>query len=446
MMNIARRTRLRLVLAAGLCGCIAASGALAQPTVQSWTTPNGVRVLFAHTPEPPILDVRVVFDAGSARDGDHPGLARLTNALLDQGAGKWSADAIAARFARVGARFSNGVDRDRGWVALRTLAESRYREPALATLAQALAAPAFRTTAFQRERARLEVAARERREQPGALATDAFYRALYREHPYAHPPAGSPESVAAIEHADVVAFHRNHYVGANAVIAVVGPLARGEAQAIARRVVQDLPQGEPAPDLPEASAPDAPGTVRVPRAGAQAHIVLGQLGIAPQSDERFPLYVANHALGGGGLTSRLAEAVRVQRGLAYSVYSTFQPLARRGPFEMRAQTALAQADSTREVMLRTLERFLEKGPTEEEIALAKSDLAGGFPLRIDSNAELVAQLAVMGFYGLPADHLQSFPKRIEAVDAQQAYAAFRTHVDPSRLITVVVGAPSSGSP
>ncbi|MFO7603761.1 MAG: insulinase family protein, partial [Gammaproteobacteria bacterium] len=91
---------------------------ISQPTeseglaIQTWTTKNGARVYFVPATSLPMVDVRVVFDAGSARDGTQHGVARLSNALLSQGAGDWDAQQLAERFEDVGANFGSDALRD----------------------------------------------------------------------------------------------------------------------------------------------------------------------------------------------------------------------------------------------------------------------------------------------------------------------------------------------
>ena len=103
-------------------------------SIQTWETDNGARVLFVSTKQLPMLDVRVVFDAGSARDGQKPGLARLTNLLLVHGAGEWDTDTIAERFEDVGATYGAQASRDMAVVSLRSLVDEPLLEQALTTL------------------------------------------------------------------------------------------------------------------------------------------------------------------------------------------------------------------------------------------------------------------------------------------------------------------------
>jgi zinc protease len=97
--------------------------AQATPEIQSWTTAKGAKVMYVHVPDLPMVDVRMVFDAGSARDDGKPGIASLTNTLLNDGAGEWNANQLAERFENIGARFTTGSLRDMAIVSLRTLTD-----------------------------------------------------------------------------------------------------------------------------------------------------------------------------------------------------------------------------------------------------------------------------------------------------------------------------------
>ncbi len=114
---------------------LAAGVVQAMPAIQHWTTENGAGVYFVPAPELPMVDVRVVFAAGSSRDAALPGLAGLTNGLLDKGAAGLSADAIADRLEGLGAQLGSGSLRDMAWVSLRSLSDSAHFEPAVELMA-----------------------------------------------------------------------------------------------------------------------------------------------------------------------------------------------------------------------------------------------------------------------------------------------------------------------
>ncbi|MGH8629715.1 MAG: M16 family metallopeptidase, partial [Burkholderiales bacterium] len=151
-----------------------------------------------------------------------------------------------------------------------------------------------------------------------------------------------------------------------------------------------------------------------------------------------------HILGGSGLNSRLSAELREKRGLAYSAYSYFAPYALEGPFVLGAQTQRAQAPEALAAMRATLQKFVDEGPTEAELEAAKQNVVGGFVLRVDSNEKILEYLALIGFYDLPLDYIERFPREIEKVSLRQVRDAFRRRIDPARMVTVVVGpAPDS---
>jgi zinc protease len=156
----------------------------------------------------------------------------------------------------------------------------------------------------------------------------------------------------------------------------------------------------------------------------------------------FPLLTGNYILGGGGFASRLMTEVRSKHGLAYSVYSYFYPYAERGPFQVGLQTRRDQANEALKRVQGVISEFVARGPTEAELRAAKKSLVGGFPLRIDTNRKLLEQVAVVAFYRLPLDWLDTYPARVEAVTLDQIRTAFTRRIDPKKLDVVVVGAPN----
>ena len=173
--------------------------ATAVPAIQNWRTANGVPVYFIPAPELPMVDVQILFNAGSIRDGAQAGLAQLTNALLEEGAGDWSADTIADRLDRVGARLTISSRRDAATVSLRSLSDPQYLQPAVETVARLLKEPTFSPEALGRVRQQMLTALRERAQSPGAIAQDAFFKALYGDHPvsYTHLTASGAGTRAA---------------------------------------------------------------------------------------------------------------------------------------------------------------------------------------------------------------------------------------------------------
>ncbi|MFZ3176241.1 MAG: pitrilysin family protein [Thiobacillus sp.] len=419
---------------------LSAQAALA---IQHWQTPQGARVLFVESHELPMLDVAVDFSAGSARDPvGKAGLARLAHGLLDQGAGGLSDTAIAHRLADVGAVLSGHLDRDRAGVTLRTLSSAAEKDKALELFARVLQRPDFPQAVVKREKQRLTSSIREAEADPGTVASKAFFRALYGTHPYAHDEAGDPTAIARLTRGDLQVFYRTHYSVPNVVISLMGDVTRAEAEAIAVRLTSGLSRAAALPALPKPVSAAASDT-RIAHPSTQSHVLMGAVGMARNDPDFFPLFVGNYVLGGGGFDSRLLKEVRDQRGYAYSAYSYFLPMMEAGPFQLGLQTKLEQTDDALKVAQATLRQFIADGPSDAELTQAKSNLTGGFPLRIDSNRKILDYLSVIGFYHLPLDYLDTWVDRVSAVDVAAVKQAFARRIDPDKLVTVVVGTGSA---
>jgi len=416
-----------------------AGNALAAPKIQHWTSANGVRVFFFPADSLPMMDMRVVFDAGAARDGKKHGLALLTNGLLAEGAGEWDTGQIAERFDGVGASFSNSSHRDMSVLSLRTLTQKELMETALETFKVVLTQPTFPVDAFERERKRLLIGLESQKQSPKAISDKAFYENLYNGHPYSHMSSGDVDTVNALNIEDLKAFYKKYFVAKNAVVALVGALSREEAEKIVDNVFSDLATGEIAPALPEVSALSEPKNIEINFPSTQSHLLVGQPGIKRGDADYFPLYVGNHVLGGSGLVSTLSDEIREKRGLSYSSYSYFVPMREQGPFLMGLQTKNETAQEALDVLLEVLERFVAEGPTQVQLDAAKKNLTGGFALRIASNGKIVENLASIGFYGLPLDYLDQYISKVDAVTLKQVKDAFKRRISPSKLVTVVVG-------
>jgi zinc protease len=423
-------------LFAFLCLGLATQIACAGPKIEHWVAPSGTRVFFVENHALPILDVQIDFAAGTAYDPvGKTGVASMVRSLLEMGADGMDETQIASRMADLGAKLSGGADMDRASVSLRTLSAVDKRVPALDILRAVLASPQFPAETFAREKARTIASLKEALTRPEAIAGRAFWSAMYPGHAYGQQ--STPESVAEIGRDDLPAFYRTHYTAARATLAIVGDLSRADAEALAQQLTEGLPAGAGAAPLSDTLLPVAVEQ-RIAHPAAQAHVLIGLPAIKRGDPDIFPLLVGNYSLGGGGFVSRLMKEVRDKRGFAYSVYSYFHPMALPGPFQIGLQTKKAQANDALKLTREILASFLTEGPSESELKAAKQNLVGSFPLRLDSNRKILENVAVIGFYGMPLDYLETYAENIEKVTVADIKAAFSRHVKPGHLVTIVV--------
>ena len=406
--------------------------------IQTWNTAQGAKVLFVEAHELPMFDLRLTFAAGSSQDGGVPGLATLTNAMLNEGVPGKDVGAIAAGFEGLGAEFGNGAYRDMAVASLRSLSAQEQREPALTLFAEVLGKPTFPADSLARIKNQLLAGFEFQKQNPGKLASLELFERLYGQHPYAHPSDGTAQSIPAITRQQLQAFHARAYTAGNAVIALVGDLSRAEAEAIANRVSAALPKG---PALAKIAQPQTPkaSTSHIEYPSNQTHLLIAQLGIDRRDPDYAALYLGNQIFGGGGFGTRLMSEVREKRGLTYGVYSGFSAMQARGPFMINLQTRAELSEGTLTLVKQLLGDYLRDGPTQQELDDAKRELAGSFPLSTASNAAIVGQLASMGFYDLPLSYLDDFMRDVQNLTTEQVKAAMAKHLDPEALVVVTAG-------
>lgn len=407
--------------------------------IQHWTTAEGSEVYFVENHTLPMMDISVNFHAGSAFDApETSGAAAVTHHLMPLVAGGLEEETLTNRFADIGAVLGGSFDADRASFKLRTLTSEQ--QAALDAFTLVLHKPDFPQSVLAREQARIIAALQEAETEPDSIAQKAFMRSVYGMHPYSLDQNGEISTVQSLTVAQLRQFYQTYYTAKSAVIAIMGDLSTAEAKQIAERLSAGLPQGPAVAAIPPVTALNMPTVKKLPHPAMQAHILLGQPGNMRGDPDFFPLYVGNYILGGGGFVSRLTEEVREKRGLAYSVYSYFMPMSQLGPFQIGLQTKKEQADEALALVKDTVQQFVDKGVTEKELAAAKDNLIGGFPLRIDSNSKILEYLNMIGFYKLPLDYLDSFNQHVSEVTVQQINDAFKRRIHPDRFATVIVGA------
>ncbi|MBN2647906.1 MAG: insulinase family protein [Thiotrichales bacterium] len=432
------RQLFRFVLTLGLL--LSIPKAWAELKIESWNTGQGSKVLFVHSPELPMVDIEVTFDAGSARDAGAQGLANFTAALIGSATQSQTEDQLADGFNRLGAQFSGSASRDSASFNLRTLSREEALTPAFDQFVSVLSQAKFEPDIVERERQRLILGIKQQSTQPQAVLNNQLWKSLYAKHPYSHPTSGSEKTIKALKLAQLEGFYQTYYTAQNAVIALVGNVSLEQAKVLAQRLSVALPQGKKPTALPIPKALNRAQSVLKDFPSSQTYYALAQLGVERGHPDYIPLFVGNHLLGGSGFGSFLMEEVREKRGLVYGVSSYFAPMKQPGPFVISLSTKNASAKEAEEVVQQTLNQFLQDFP-EERLQAIKENLVGGFALRMDSNSKILGYLSLIGFYDLPLDYLQTFPKAVESVTKQQVLAAWQKQIQPNKMLSVMVGQP-----
>ncbi|BBN57992.1 peptidase M16 [Pseudomonas chlororaphis subsp. aurantiaca] len=406
--------------------------------IKTWSTAEGAKVLFVEAHELPMFDMRLTFAAGSSQDGDAPGLAMLTNAMLNEGVAGKDVGAIAEGFEGLGADFGNGAYKDMAIASLRSLSAPDKRAPALQLFADVVGKPTFPADSLARIKNQMLAGFEYQKQNPGKLASLELMNRLYGSHPYAHSSDGTAQSVPPISLAQLRAFHAKAYAAGNVVIALVGDLSRSDAEAIAAQISSALPKGPALAKIPQPTEPQASiGHIEYP--SSQTSLLLAQLGIDRDDPDYAALSLGNQILGGGGFGTRLMSEVREKRGLTYGVYSGFSPMQARGPFMINLQTRAEMSEGTLKLVQDVLADYLKTGPTQKELDDAKRELAGSFPLSTASNADIVGQLGAIGFYNLPLSYLEDFMQQSQSLTVEQVRDVLNKHLSADKMVIVTAG-------
>lgn len=417
----------------------------AKVQVESWSTENNVSVLYAQVPELEMVDMYLAFDAGSTRDGKKHGLANLVSALILQGASDLNVDEFNEAIGLTGGNLSSGSSSDMAYIKMRSLTEQANLEAVMRLLKLALSSPRFDDSDVNRLVARTLIGLDFKKQSPAAVAQDELYAELFTAHPYGFPHEGTAESVKSITRDDVSKFFNEFYVAKNLNISIVGAVNLRQAKAMAEEISSILVSGERADKVFSPPSKKTQGIlVKRNFPSIQSHIRVGARSVERGHPDYFPLLVANHALGGNSLVSVLFRSIREERGLAYSAYSYFSPKLTGGSLVAALQTDRENQEEALSVLDSSLEKLRLEGFSGKDIDRAKDNLIGGFPLRVDTNAEILNYLAMLGFYKLPTDYLETFAGNVDRVTRAEVSRVFNRYLSPEKLVTVIVGPNQDG--
>jgi predicted Zn-dependent peptidase len=400
---------------------------------------NGLTVLVLERRAIPLVHFRLLVKAGATADpSGKEGTAALAARLLKRGTKSRPATQLAEEVEFVGGEITSEALREYTIVAGEFA--SRDIEIAFNLLADIVLNPAFPEEELQKEK-RLQIASLiGRRDEPERVAEEAFAGWLFGPHPYGRPIEGTETSVAAIARADVAAHYEAQFVAGNAVLVIAGDVDAAQAALKANRYFGSWKRRTaPGPRLPDAAAFRGRRILLIDKPDAtQSQIRLGNLGPRRTDPGFFAARVANTLLG-GSFTSLLSEEVRVKRGLTYSIRSEIDAGRAAGSASIATFSRNEAVLETIRAALEQVRRLRDGAFPPEALDKARSFLAGNFPLQIESPEGLAAAVLAIEFYGLEADYLNQYVRRVRAVDTDGVKKAAQRWFPVDDLAIVVVG-------
>lgn len=412
--------------------------ALELPPIQRQTLSNGVDVVYMKKSDVPLIQLNLILEAGSVDDQpDQAGLAALTAAMIDEGAGDYDALALADAFEFLGARFFVSSSAHHTTLGLRVPSE-RFAAAA-ELLADVLLRPHFNPDELERIRLDRLTSLIRRHDEPTAVASVLFSRTLYGdEHPYGRSSIGSEDFLRSVTVDDLRDFYDRHYTPARAHVVMAGDVSPSVLSALDAVLHGWRGEAGSRASLPEPQQIETRRMYLVDMPGAaQSVIQIGRIGVPRTTDDYYAMNVLNTILG-GSFTSRLNQNLREDKGYTYGARSAFDFRTGAGPFVANASVFTGVTAPALQEFINELNAIHEP-MAEEEVARAKNFLAMRYPQGFQSVSGIAGRLSDLVMYDLPESSLSDYTARIQQVTRDEVEAAADRYLDPKRVAVIVVG-------
>jgi predicted Zn-dependent peptidase len=391
------------------------------------TLDNGLPLLLAPMPETPRMALAVAIDGGFRLEPE-AGIARLCSRLLLKGTRRRSAEALALELDERAIDLSESARTD--CLVLQAVFINRELPAVIDLVHDIIAESTFADFAKEREKTLGEV--RAAMDLPGSLANSLIIRAMFPDHPYGNSGLRFLDSAPSLREEQVREWYERLRAPRHMNLVLVGDFDLAEVQPLLRErfgslAAADIDTTGPAPTLLTTDQ-----TVSAARPDAQQAQVMQGWYAPPQGDDRqAALVVMNTILGGGGLSNRLFVNLRDKQGLAYSVYSRYQPMRQAGEFFVSIGTSPENIARARQGFAAEIARMQQEPVSSDELENAKGRLRGGYILNHETTADYCLEIAVNHINGLGVDFSERMMARVDAVTVDDVQAAAQLIQPPS---------------
>jgi zinc protease len=424
-----------------IVACVAIAAMMPAPShaaakIQHLVSPGGIEAWFVQDATVPLVAMEFAMDGGAAQDPDgKAGVANMVADLIDEGSGDLDSRAFHEHLDRRAIELSFSVTRDYFRGSLRMLKDNK--DEAFDLLRTSLSSPHFDSADVERIRAQLISGLKRETSNPNSLAGRKFLEIAYGDHPYGRPAGGTLESVPNITIADMKNYVGRVLTREHLKIAVVGDIDAASLGALLDRTFGHLPAKSTLVPVPDIAASKPPQREFIALDVPQTIVTFGGPGIRRNDPHFMAAFVVNHILGGGS-GSRLYREVREKRGLAYSISDSLVWMDHSALFVGSTGTRADRAGETVDALTREIRRMAEGGPTEQELAEAKSYLKGSRMLSLDTSSKLAAAMLQYQLDHLSIDYMERRNALVDAVTIDEAKQAAR-RLWGDGLLTVIVG-------
>ena len=411
------------------------------PKVEQFQLSNGMKVILVEKHTLPIVEGRLMLDAGAIREpASKNGLASLTGRLLSEGTADMSGAEIARRMNELGAQFSTGGGFSTSFADV--VALKNVFPQAMSLAARTVISPVFPATEFIRVKNQALAAYQQNQARTSSLAADAFVRAAFDSvAPFSRPASGTTSSIGSLTRDDVLNWHRTMYAPVASTLLLVGDITPAEARTLAEQAFGGWTATRAA--IAPVSNPVRPrsGTrvILINRPGSvQSSIVVGQAGFQATDPDYITLLALNHVLG-GAFSSRLNTNLRERHGYSYGAFSGFDLRAGAGAFQMQSDVRTNATDSALAEAIGEYRRIVAQPIPAEELQAALNNLVSGFPNAVQTVQGLSGRLQALIIWGLPLDFYATYRERLSAVTPSDVQRVAASKFTPDNIVVVVAG-------
>jgi len=410
------------------------------PTFQKTQLKNGLTLIVVEEHALPIVEASLLIKAGAMLDtSSTAGLAALTWDLLDEGAGKMDAVALADAFAELGTQLGTWNSRELGGAGFGVL--KRKLDDGLGLLATVIQKPTFASEAFEKVRDRRLSSLKAREGDPRSLMQDTFSPLAYgKDHPYGLLPLGTEDTLKKLAVAKVKQFWAANTGPANSALILVGDITLEEANDLAEKHFGKWKGKGKAPTAPKdpAAVPFKIHVVKAAEGAPQTVMWFGRPLLRANDPDEIKYDVMNQVLG-GMFSSRLNMNLREDKGWTYGAGSFIEARLGQGPIVAAASIMTPHTAAAVGEFFKEFEKLSTEPITDEELALAKANIVKSMPGRFETLSAMAGAASELFAYDLPLDHYMKIPAEVEAVTKDDILAAAKKALAKDGMTVVLVG-------
>ena len=411
------------------------------PAVEQFQLDNGLKVIVVQKHTLPVVEGRVIIDAGAMREpAAKSGLASLTGRLLSEGTGTMTGADIARAMDALGAQYTTGGGFSTSFADV--VAIKNVFPQAMELAAKTVIAPTLPVSDFSRVKNQAIASYQQSHARTAGLASDAFIRAAFDSTaPFSRPASGNLATIGGLTRDDVVNWHHTMFAPSAATLLLVGDISLAEARSVAQQAfgAWTASRAALAPVANPVRASAGTRVILIDRPGSvQSTIVVGQPGITATDPDYISLVALNHVLG-GGFSSRMNMNLREKHGYTYGAFSNLDLRPGAGAFRVSSEVRTNATDSALVETIGEYHRIAGEAVPASELQGMLNNLVSGFPNSVQSVQGLSASLQNLIILGLPLDFYTTYREKLSAVTPDDLKRVAASKLTPDNVIVIVAG-------